>query len=65
MLTEQQSIRAYESYWESYKSDLDDSTEWFIEEMKDRFELAEVPGFEAIFAIVGLLVVVYLLRRRK
>lgn len=65
LLTEQQSIRAYESYWESYKSDLDDSTEWFIEEMKDRFELAEVPGFEAIFAIVGLLVVAYLVRRRR
>ena len=65
LLTEQQSIRSYKSYWESYKSDLDDSTEWFIEEMKDRFELAEVPGFEAIFAIAGLLAVVYLLRRRE
>lgn len=65
LLTEQQSIKSYKSHWESYKSDLDDSTEWFIEEMKDRFELAEVPGFEAIFAIAGLLVVAYLVRRRK
>jgi PGF-CTERM protein len=64
LLTEQQSIRAYKSYWESYKSDLDDSTEWFIDEMKDRFKLAEVPGFGAISAIVGLLAVVYLIIRK-
>lgn len=65
LTTQRQTISLYLSSWESYKSDLDDLCEWEIEDMKDRFELAETPGFGGIFAVAGLLIVIYLSRRRQ
>lgn len=62
---QRQTIGLYLSSWESYKSDLNDLCEWEIEDMKDRFELAETPGFGAIFTIVGLFIVISLSRRRQ
>jgi len=65
LTTQHQTISSYLSSWESYKSDLDDLCEWEIEEMKDRFEVTETSGFEGIFAVAGLLIVIYLSRRRQ
>lgn len=66
---EHQFISLIKSDWTSFKSDINASIDWEIEEMQDRFELAEVSdeasGFEAIFAIVLLLATVYIIGKRE
>ena len=65
--TEQKIIDYEKARWKGLKIEIDEGVEWEIERMNDRlasFE-EEVPGFEAVFAIAGLLAVAYLVRRRK
>ena len=62
---EQQKSKNFKISWTSFKQDIDESTEWELEEMKDRIELKESPGFEIIFSIIGFLTIAFVLKGKK
>lgn len=61
-IDEKQAAKNFKISWTSYEQNIDESTEWELEEMKDRIELTESPGFEIIFSIIGLLTVAFIFR---
>ena len=64
---EQKTIDYEEARWKRLKIEIDEGVVWEIERMNNRlvsFE-KEVPGFEAIFTIAGLLATAHLLKRKK
>ena len=61
-IDEKQAAKNFKISWTSYEQNIDENTEWELEEMKDRIELTESPGFEIIFSIIGLLTVAFIFR---
>ena len=61
-IDEKQAANNFKISWTSYEQTIDENTEWELEEMKDRIELSESPGFEIIFSIIGLLTVAFVFR---
>lgn len=72
--TDIDNINTYQSYWKSYKLELNDNTEWFFESMQSRIESKNLetpddanstPGFAFSMAIPILLSMVFIVKRRK
>ena len=72
--TDIDNINQYQSYWKSYKLELNDDTEWFFESMQSRIESNNLetsddtnstPGFAFSMAIPILLSIAFIVRRRE
>lgn len=72
--TDIDNVNAYQSYWKSYKLELNDDTEWFFESMQSRIESNNLetsddtnstPGFAFSIAIPILLSMAFIVRRRE